>query len=74
MSEQIVPLDELMKELSPEHQRELRDFAEFLLARHRGRRRGKPRFEWAGALSDLRGRYNSVELQHQISRWRIEGE
>jgi hypothetical protein len=36
MSEQIVPLDELMKELPPEHQRELRDFAEFLLARHGG--------------------------------------
>ena len=33
----------------------------------------KPRFDWAGALKDLRARYTSVELQHKIAEWRIGG-
>ena len=74
MSQEIRPIDEIAKDLSPEQQRELRDFAEFLLTRRNERPRGKPGFQWAGALNDLRGHYNSVDLQHQISRWRTDGE
>ena len=73
MSHQIGSLDELMKKLPLEHQRRLRDFAELLLGQEE-HRQGDPRFQWAGALSELRNRYDSVGLQHQISRWRIEGE
>ncbi len=46
---------------------------EFLLERrgkHR-QKRGTPRFDWAGALKELREQYTSVELQHKIAEWRI---
>ena len=66
------PIEELLKELPPHLQDEVRDFAEFLLERYSNRPRRKPRFEWAGALAHLRDKYTSVELQHKASDWRIE--
>jgi len=66
-------LGELVREVPPESNEELRRYVEFLIARPR-RQRGEPRFDWAGALKDMRDRYTSVELQHEISRWRSRGE
>lgn len=60
-----------IKELPPELQQEVEDFIEFLRERRLRRPRGKPNFDWAGALKDLRDEYTSVELQHKISEWRI---
>jgi len=42
-----------------------------LLERKARRPKRKPKFEWAGALKDLRDRYDSAELQHKIAEWRI---
>jgi Protein of unknown function (DUF2281) len=71
MSRQLVSVDEVVKQLPPERQQEVLDFAESLLSRHSKHRPGKPQFHWAGALNDLRDKYDSVELQHQISDgWR----
>jgi hypothetical protein len=53
-----------------ELQREVEDFVDFLLEKRKSRP-GKPRFDWAAALKDLRDKYTSVELQHKISEWRI---
>jgi hypothetical protein len=64
-------LKDLVEELPPELQQEVKDFVEFLLSKRQAKLRGKPRFDWAGALKDLRNRYTSVELQHKISEWRI---
>ena len=64
-------LKELVEQLPPELQQEVKDFVEFLLRKRQVKLRGKPKFEWAGALKDLRNRYTSVELQHKISEWRI---
>ena len=64
-------LKELIEQLSPELQKEVRDFVEFLLERRARRPKRKPKFDWAGALRDLRDRYSSVELQHKIAEWRI---
>ncbi len=64
-------LPELIAQLPPELQQEVRDFVEFLLQKHRRRPRGVPTFSWAGALRDLRSQYTSVELQHAIMKWRI---
>jgi len=64
------PLEQLVKELPPRLQDELRDFAEFLLQK---RQRGvgkKLRQDWAGALSDYRGQYTSLELQKKALEWR----
>jgi len=64
-------LDELMMRLSAEAQAEAWDFVEFLLGRSGKKTSGKPKFQWAGALKDLKGKYSSVDLQHEISKWRL---
>jgi len=69
----IKELVEIIEKLPPELQEEVRDFAQFLLERRAKKPKGKPKFEWAGALKELRDRYTSVDLQHEISKWRIGG-
>jgi hypothetical protein len=64
------PLEELMRELPPDLESEVRDFIEFLLTK-RKRRTGKVlRQDWAGSLSKFRPKYTSLELQHQVIGWR----
>jgi hypothetical protein len=63
-------IEEMIKELPPEIQQEVKDFVEFLLEKRVKRSRGKPRFDWAGTLKHLGEQYTSVELQHKISDWR----
>lgn len=65
-------LEELLQALSPEQREQVRSCFESLARAPRTRR--KPQFTWAGAVKDLRDQYTSVDLQHQISRWRIGGE
>ena len=67
-------IDEMVNELAPGQQAEVRDFVEFLLAKQTANPRGKPRFDWAGALQGMRGEYTSVDLQHEIARLRSEAE
>ena len=74
MKEYSKPIDEMVKQLAPGQQAEVRDFVEFLLTKQRSTPRRKPRFNWAGALKDMRGEYSSVDLQHEITRWRDEVE
>ena len=74
MKEYIKPIDEIVNELPPKQQAEVRDFVEFLLARQRSSPRRKPQFDWAGALREMRDELTSVELQHEITRWRSEVE
>jgi hypothetical protein len=63
-------IDELIKVLPPERQREVEDFARFLIER-RGQKRGeKLRQHWAGALRDYRDQYTSLELQKKALEWR----
>ncbi|MCK4576652.1 DUF2281 domain-containing protein [candidate division WOR-3 bacterium] len=64
-------LKEYVDKLPPDLQKEVKDFVDFLLERYRKKPRSKPKFDWAGALKDLRDQYTSVELQHEISKWRI---
>ena len=64
-------LGEFVEKLPPDLQQEVKDFIEFLLEKRAKKIRGKPNFDWAGALKDLRNQYTSVELQHKISKWRI---
>jgi hypothetical protein len=65
------PLEELLESLSPDQRELVRSYVESLARTPRAA--GRPRFTWAGAARDLRDQYTSVELQHQISRWRIGG-
>jgi nucleoid DNA-binding protein len=74
MKENVKSITEMVNELAPGQQAEVLDFVEFLLAKKRSRARRKPQFDWAGALKDMRDDYTSVDLQHEITRWRTEVE
>jgi hypothetical protein len=56
-------LEELVRELPPDMQEEVREFAEFLLEK---RAKGKKKYlsqSWAGGLKEFRSQYTSLELQ-----------
>ncbi len=71
MNASIQAIDELVQELPPDAQAEVRDFVEFLLHKH-GRRTGGRRLrqDWAGALRAYRDQYTSLELQRRALDWR----
>ena len=48
------------------------DYVEFLLSRCQSRETiGKKfKFDWAGGLSKIKGKFTSVELQHKVMEWR----
>ena len=70
MSTQSKPLDELVRELSPDSQAEVREFVEFLLRKRDRKPAGKLGQSWAGALSDFREEYTAIELQKKSLDWR----
>ncbi|HEV7798509.1 MAG TPA: DUF2281 domain-containing protein [Pyrinomonadaceae bacterium] len=74
MKEYVKSITEMVNELAPGQQAEVLDFVEFLLEKKRSTTRRKPQFDWAGALKDMRDDYTSVDLQHEITRWRTEVE
>jgi len=70
MSMATKPLQQMLDELPSEERHKVEDFAEFLWERHHPKVRKKPRFGWVGALKGIEEPLTSVELQHEISRWR----
>jgi Protein of unknown function (DUF2281) len=62
-------LEETIKELPPDLQREVHDFARFLLESRGRPKQKKLRLTWAGALSEYRDRYTSLELQKKALEW-----
>ena len=63
-------LEELVRELPPDMQEEVREFAQYLLEK---RVKGKKKYlaqTWAGGLKEFRGQYTSLELQKQSLEWR----
>jgi len=62
-------LKELVEQLPPDLQQEVRDFVEFLLERRVTKPKGELKLDWRGALRDLRDQYTSVELQHKVLEW-----
>jgi hypothetical protein len=63
------PLSEMVDDLSPDLQSEVRQFVEFLRWRRRQPRR-RLKQDWAGALRDLRDQYTSLDLQRLSVEWR----
>jgi hypothetical protein len=59
MAEGRKPLEELVDELPPILQDEVRDFAEFLLERKTRKPVARLRQDWAGVLSSHRDEYTS---------------
>ncbi len=60
---------DLVEQLPPDLQQEVKDFVEFLLEKRVPKKRAKLKLDWRGALRDLRDKYTSVELQHKVLEW-----
>jgi hypothetical protein len=63
-------LEEIVRELPPDSQAKVRQFIETLLERTNDRANTKLKQNWAGALSDYREKYTSLELQKKSVEWR----
>jgi hypothetical protein len=62
-------LKDLVEQLPPELQREVKDFVEFLLEKRKRGSAGELKLDWRGGLRDLRDQYTSVDLQHKVLQW-----
>ena len=62
-------LEEIVRELPPDAQNKVRQFVESLQEPSNGRAK-KLEQNWAGALSDYREKYTSLELQKKALEWR----
>jgi len=62
-------LKELVEQLPPDLQQEVKDFVEFLLEKRAKKQKGELKLDWRGALRDLRDKYTSVDLQHKVLEW-----
>ncbi len=62
-------IEEKIRGLPREAQREVEDFVEFLSRKHARRSRRGLRLRWRGALKDMRSECTSVELQHKALEW-----
>ncbi len=63
-------LEELIEQLPPDLQEEVKDFVEFLLEKRTEKRGRKLHQDWVGALKDYRDQYTSLELQKKALEWR----
>jgi hypothetical protein len=61
-------LEQIIRRLSPEKQKEVEDFAEFL-AQHAPEEPVKMTQDWAGGLREWREQYTSTELQKKALEW-----
>jgi hypothetical protein len=66
------PLEDLIHELPPSMQAEVRDFVEFLLTKLEQPTNRKLRQDWAGALEAYQQQYTALDLQHLATKWRTE--
>ena len=63
-------LQELVEQLPPDLQQEVRDFVGYLLEK-RAKKRGQTlRQDCAGALQDYHDQYTSLELEQRALEWR----
>lgn len=66
----MMQIEKKIKELPPELKHEVEDFMDFLIEKKKVKRGKKLRQDWAGALSDVRDQYTSLELQKKSLDWR----
>jgi len=73
MAQQVVSLEELIKQLSPDMRQETTAFVQSLLEKRQRNFRGKLTRKWRGVLSEMRDEHTSTELKHKITQeWRDE--
>jgi hypothetical protein len=63
-------IQEMIGPLPPELQQEVADYAPFLLEKKVHRKQTKRRLTWAGAFSEFRDQFTSLERQKKALEWR----
>jgi hypothetical protein len=63
-------INEMIKKLPPELQKDVFDFVEFLLEKRAKKMGRRLRQDWAGALRNYRDQYTSLDLQKKALEWR----
>jgi Uncharacterized conserved small protein len=63
-------IEEKIKKLPTELQKEVEDFIDFLLRKKKKRQKKIPNLDWIGGLRELRDRYTSLQLQKKALEWR----
>lgn len=63
-------VQDLVKVLPPDLQKEVEDFVRFLIEKRLKRQGKRLRQDWAGALRDYRNQHTSLELQKKALEWR----
>jgi len=61
---------EIIKNLPPDLQKEVEDFANYLVEKKARKQGRKLRQDWAGALKAYRNEYTSLDLQKKALEWR----
>ena len=61
-----------IQSLPEDLKKEVLDYMEFLIEKNKAKksRTKKFKFDWEGGLSEIRGKFTSVELQHKALGWR----
>jgi hypothetical protein len=62
-------LEELMKELPPQLQNEVREYAQYLVDTKVKPKRKYLRMDWAGGLREYRDQFTSLQLQKKALEW-----
>jgi hypothetical protein len=62
-------LEKIIKELPPDLQQEVADFAQFLWQTKIKRKKRKLSLTWAGGLKEFRDQYTALELQKKAMEW-----
>jgi len=62
-------IENLLKDLPPDLQEEVYDFACFLKDTKVGSKQKKVRMSWAGGLREFRDQFTSLELQEKALGW-----
>ena len=63
------PLESMIKRLPPDLQQEAIDFIQFLIEKHMHKKRTYLKLDWAGALSEYKDKYTSLNLQKKALEW-----
>ena len=65
-------LERNISRLPPDLKKEVADFVEFLLEKRvqPQNQQGYLKLSWRGALSDMKGEFDAVGLQHEALKWR----
>lgn len=65
-------MEKKIKELPIDLRKEVLDYVEFLLTKHKGSKSKTKnfKFDWEGGLAEIKDKFTSVELQHKASEWR----